>query len=1318
MPKRFPFRTAIAGLTALAIASPVVAPVNTSLLAAAVAQVREDLSTRNKLVFKARPNTPSDNPAEVAYRTEGTFSVQVPNPEPNSKVQFFLDGVAQGEPVAITNGYASITVKPTSFTTDAFKHVVTARYVDPNGFNVRADVTKEFATKLTEAAVPKEVKSQNITDEEIRDNRYSFTINGSSKTDSNPLALKQGQEFTLTGSNSFSGRGFTNVWEIGLNPPSGTEFVSAKRTDRTASVAYQGADSNGVGIRVHQDADGNWGVPGNPKANPGNAFITFRPDDFKMYNAQKAEVEGKFKAPQTPGIYYPQFAIFKYTGITGGNKTRYMHRMDTAVFRVTSPELPERYLRKQVTVALAPEQKLQATVDGTLVATVSPKASGTVTFIRPGSNGTQDEQLGTAGIVNGEAKLYPVNFETHGEQDIKLKFIPAQGTDWAESEGTGQVYVEHAPAQATSITLTLPSETVQGVKFDASASVDQKVDGTIQFYSVVEEQGTKIDVKYGEPIPVNEANDWTAKVQPQLFKLGLQTAKAVFTPNDTKAYKGSEKTQDIYIKQPTTTITLSAEEGKKVGEDVKITAKIDPAVAGTIVFTDGDKALDTKSVAAGTSEVTITKSFNTAGSHALKAVFTPLDNVTYPTAESTTNLVIGDRNKIDTTLELRSDKSELTVGESAIVTAKVPTGVEGRVMFDDGTGVQAFAPVDPATGEAKFTYIPRTDGKKTVQAEFVPINASAATHNGTTKSVDITVKAASSVNQDTNLVLTGPKSVTEGDSITLTAFVNPRGATGTVQFSDGTGPIGEAVTIKNGKAEITVPNASLGDYQYMAAYNPTGAFNATLPATHAVKVNPKPAPVTNTVTATATPSTVTTTATTTKTEPTTTTKVESTTTTETTTVEKPTTITSVTTKTEPTTTTKVESTTTTETTTVEKPTTITSVTTKTEPTTTTKVESTTTTETTTTTATPSTVTTTATTTKTEPTTTTKVESTTTTETTTTTATPSTVTTTATTTKTEPTTTTKVEPTTTTATTTVEKPTTVTSVTTKTEPTTTTKVESTTTTATTTVEKPTTATATTTVGEVTKSTTATTTETKTDTTTVEKPTTLSTTVKETATETVEKPTTVVKPTTVTAKETVTTKETATERATTTVDRPTTVTEKETVTTTATNNVTTTQQVPGATGTLPAPAVDASKVVETPAGRDVTLTASTTPGTKGEIVFVTKDGQVLGKAPIGKDGTAKLTHSFTTPGSYEIQSYVQAPDGTKGQKSPSFTVTVADKGGSSVKLGAGSADSSSTDNKTALYAGIGVLLAFLLGAISIALLGHPAVKKFFASIGIHY
>lgn len=277
MANRYPFRTAIAGLTALALTAPVIAPANTTTLAAAVAQVREDLSTENRLAFEKRPGSEqTENPSTVEYGKEGNFTVKVPNPD-NGKVQFFLDNVAVGSPVAVDGEHATVKLTPTSFTSNSFKHTVTARFVDKNGFNTRADVSTTFSTPNS---IPAELKSQNITDEEIKDNRYSFTINGRTYTDSAPLQLKQGQEFTLNGTNTFTSRiSFTNVWEIGLNPPIGAKFVSGSRKDRASTVAYQGANADGTAIRVNPAADGNWGIGSNPKVNAG--FISYRPENLK-----------------------------------------------------------------------------------------------------------------------------------------------------------------------------------------------------------------------------------------------------------------------------------------------------------------------------------------------------------------------------------------------------------------------------------------------------------------------------------------------------------------------------------------------------------------------------------------------------------------------------------------------------------------------------------------------------------------------------------------------------------------------------------------------------------------------------------------------------------------------------------------------------------------------------------------------------------------------------------------------------------------------------------------------------------------------------
>lgn len=167
MSRRLPFRTAIAGLTALTIVTPSIYPAGLSPIA--IAQVREDHSEENQLSF----NQP---PATVAYNTAANFTVNVPNADGGS-VQFFLDNVAVGTPVTVTGGQAIGTITPKSF----LEHTVTARFVDKNGFNPREDVTVNFNTPVN---IPPERKSGNSPEYDS----YTSTVNGKTGTVDNPVS--------------------------------------------------------------------------------------------------------------------------------------------------------------------------------------------------------------------------------------------------------------------------------------------------------------------------------------------------------------------------------------------------------------------------------------------------------------------------------------------------------------------------------------------------------------------------------------------------------------------------------------------------------------------------------------------------------------------------------------------------------------------------------------------------------------------------------------------------------------------------------------------------------------------------------------------------------------------------------------------------------------------------------------------------------------------------------------------------------------------------------------------------------------------------
>ncbi|MGH3856464.1 MAG: Ig-like domain repeat protein [Pseudonocardiaceae bacterium] len=94
----------------------------------------------------------------------------------------------------------------------------------------------------------------------------------------------------------------------------------------------------------------------------------------------------------------------------------------------------------------------------------------------------------------------------------------------------------------------------------------------------------------------------------------------------------------------------------------------------------------------------------------------------------------------------------------------------------------------------------------------------------------------------TNLT-TSPTSPTPTNTpVYLTAMVNPRTATGTVQFKDGTTNLGNPITLTNGTASRTVASLTTGLHHLTATFTPTNpttyASSTARPVTYMITTTP------------------------------------------------------------------------------------------------------------------------------------------------------------------------------------------------------------------------------------------------------------------------------------------------------------------------------------------------------------------------------------------------------------------------------------------------------------------------------------------------
>lgn len=479
---------AIAGLTSVAVAITPVAVPDNSVLSAAVAQAQEQTVSF------------TSGPGEIKLGQNATFTVSVPNSTGGS-VQFFLDNVPQGGPVKINNDTASVRISPKSY----LNHTVTARYVDADGFNPRADVTRDFNTPLD---IPLEVKGNgNAADGD----RYSSTVNGRTGTTSNPVIVQPDAALTVVGNMELNSRSV--VYDFGFNPAAEAKFISGRSLEPA---------------KTDVKAKGNWPDSG-ISVNPGFFAIDVNPGWLSFGYTGTQKLEGKFNAPTVPGVYVTQLATYKYRT----KATYFMRRLDDSVYRVVAPKLPDRNVRGASIVKLVENQEFLQREPGTLTAEVTPAdVKGTVVFKHNG------EEIASAPVENGKAVAENVTFDEAGQLPITVEFTST--TEGASNAmGAGSVNVK-AVAVPTTLKLDVPAEAEIDESVKLTATVDPVAEGTVEFFDG--------DTSLGEK-PVDNG---TATLDQTFTDAGERTIKAVFTPTDAEKFEASEATASLTVKEKPT----------------------------------------------------------------------------------------------------------------------------------------------------------------------------------------------------------------------------------------------------------------------------------------------------------------------------------------------------------------------------------------------------------------------------------------------------------------------------------------------------------------------------------------------------------------------------------------------------------------------------------------------------------------------------------------------------------------------------------------------------------------------------------------------
>ena len=476
------------------------------------------------------------------------------------------------------------------------------------------------------------------------------------------------------------------------------------------------------------------------------------------------------------------------------------------------------------TTTVSPVSGAQVGQPVTLSATVTGGVDGDpVEFFDAGSG------IGSGTLANGVATLAwtPTDARTHS---VTAKYLG--NTKVATSTSSAVDVVVSEADKSTATTITGPTSAGAGESVTLEAAISPvPVGGTVQF------KDGAIDLGGAITVDANGKASLTSS-----YATGEHSIVAVYSGSG--VYQTSTSTPHtltvtpVVVEQSTTT-TLVGPSTASTGETLSFTASVSTgATGGTVQFKEGIRDMGSPIPVDASGTATITPRFDDAGEYNITAVFSGSGNSLGSTSSVQTVKVKAPTptdQQTQTILTVPADaKTGTAVGLSVTVT---PTPVGGTVQFKDGSG--AFG-----------SPVPVVDGKASIMHEFAVVGTHdiTAVYSGasgfltsTSAAQTVSVTAPAAEDQVTSITVSAPASATKGAKVDLVAAVAPSFNGGTVQFMDGSAPIGGPAAVVNGKATLSHAFAEVGDRRITAVFSGTdGYLGSETQAGVTVKVTASP----------------------------------------------------------------------------------------------------------------------------------------------------------------------------------------------------------------------------------------------------------------------------------------------------------------------------------------------------------------------------------------------------------------------------------------------------------------------------------------------
>jgi hypothetical protein len=485
------------------------------------------------------------------------------------------------------------------------------------------------------------------------------------------------------------------------------------------------------------------------------------------------------------------------------------------------------------TLTTTPADSAASGVPVKLTASVTPTTVGGTVQFEDGMT-----PIGSPVTVAGGSASTTTSSLSVGHHTLHAVFTPTTTTNVSGSTGSATFAVT-VVATTTTLTTTPTGPVVYGTPVTLKASVSPSAaSGTVQF--------SVGSTDIGEPVTVT---DGLASTTTSTLPVGDDTLTAAFTPTASSAYGGSTGAATITVSPTTpttTTLTATPSSPQPFGTSVTLKATVSPdAATGSVQFEDGSTDIGGPVDVVGGGVASTGTSTLPVGTHTLKAVFTPTAGNGYGGSSGTAPFTV--TKAATSTVLTTTPASPVVYGTAVTLKASVsPTTVAGTVQFRYGS-TDVGSPVTVTGGKASTGTSALPAGDDEIHAVFTPTTS--ASYEGSTGTAPFTVTKA---NTTTSLATTPTSPQFAGTSVTLEASVVPSAAAGTVQFEDGSTPIGTPVTVTGGRASTGTSALTVGTHTLKAVFTPATTGNyAGSTGTAPFTVEPL---VTTTTTLTATPS--------------------------------------------------------------------------------------------------------------------------------------------------------------------------------------------------------------------------------------------------------------------------------------------------------------------------------------------------------------------------------------------------------------------------------------------------------------------------------